>query len=701
MVTETKALAYLQKYFGYDSFRENQWSIIQSVINGTDTLVVMPTGGGKSLCYQLPSLLLDGLTLVISPLLALMKDQVDAMNANGIAASYFNSTQSREEQQQILGDVEAKKIRLLYVAPESLSFLENYLKKELIALVAVDEAHCISSWGHDFRPAYTNLKFLKKVLQGVPFVALTATADKATRKDIASQLGLETPEIFIASFDRANLSLEVKPGIDRVKQIVRFLQKRPNTSGIIYCLSRKETERLANKLVQQGFSAASYHAGMSYEDRAKAQENFIYDKADIMCATIAFGMGIDKSNVRWVIHYSLPKNVEGYYQEIGRAGRDGVVSDTLLFYSYADVIQLQKFTEGASNQSVQLAKLNRMREYAEATSCRRKILLHYFGEIVASDCGNCDVCNHPPEFFNGTVIAQKILSVIYRLKEKEAMKMVVDVLKGSKNAAVYDKGYQQIKTYGKGAEMAWKDIQSYTVQLLNQNYLEIAFHDNNALRLTSLAHKVLFEKQSVKLTKPMDIKTVKEVEVVGHSKGTVGDQVFQSLKALRLRIAQDKSIPAYQVFSDATLKDMVKKRPSNEDQMLAVQGVGEFKMRTYGALFLELLATHAVPAKKKKKKTNKTPTYLKTLSLLENNYTLEEAATEREVSLGTIVTHVLQLEQEGKYNSLQKHVSEAICSKVAKAKKDLQNPEGLKPYFEYFKGEVSYNELKLSLRILS
>ena len=592
----------LKKYFGYDSFRPHQEEIITNVLSGKDGLVIMPTGGGKSICFQLPAIILPKTTIVISPLIALMKDQVDGLKAIGISAAYFNSSQDAATQNQIIDDVVYQRIKLLYVAPESLPSLNNIIDADYISCVAIDEAHCISSWGHDFRPAYQQLAHLKTKLNKTPFIALTATADKATRQDILDQLAIPNAQQYITSFDRANITLEVRPSNKRIEQIEKFINKRPTESGIIYCLSRKSTEELSKKLKAKGVLAAAYHAGLSFEERSKIQEDFVYDKVPIVCATIAFGMGIDKSNVRWVIHYNLPKNIEGYYQEIGRAGRDGVAAHALLFQSYADVIQLRRFAEDSSNEEFQIAKLNRMKEFAEATSCRRRILLSYFGEIIENDCGNCDVCKNPPKFFDGTIIAQKALSVMARLKESEAMNMVIDVLRGAANNMVLSKGYQNVKSYGIGRDLPSIAWQQYITQLLNLGYCEIAFHQNNALKLTELGKKVLFEGYKVHLSKAVNF-TKQEIEkpkkVKTFTDKPTGD-LFERLRLLRLKISMEEGIPAYRVFSDATLKELEAERPMSEEEFIEINGVGQKKLEDYSDIFIkEIIAFTQEKTKKK------------------------------------------------------------------------------------------------------
>lgn len=689
--------AKLKENFGFEKFRPNQEEIINCILSGQDTLAIMPTGGGKSICFQLPALIFAGITIVISPLIALMKDQVDSLKANGIEACFINSSQTEDERQFYMERLKSNAIKLVYIAPESLSFLDNLFNSLTISMIAIDEAHCISAWGHDFRPAYTNLGYLKNRFPSTPILALTATADKATCKDISQQLNLINPKIFVASFDRKNLSLEVRPALDRVKQIIDFIQEKPNESGIIYCLSRKTTEELAEKLQKIGINAKAYHAGLDNKIRSKTQDEFINDDCQVVCATIAFGMGIDKSNVRWVIHYNLPKNIEGYYQEIGRAGRDGLPSETVLFESYGDMIQLQKFASQGLNAEVQLAKLERMKQYADALSCRRKILLSYFGELVTENCGNCDICKNPPLFFDGTVIAQKALSAIIRLQETEPLPVIIDFLRGSKNAYIYEKEYQNLKTYGVGTDLSWFDWNQYLIQLINLGYCEIAFHQQNKIRLTAFAKKVLYEGEKVQLTTVQKI-NIDKSEIKEAKSKAVANSLFETLRKLRYEISKEENVPAYVIFSDAALRQMETERPTSDPELLAIDGVGKAKLEKYGDAFIKAIIDFQKSKVVRKKK--EATTYKETLELYKNGLSVEEIAQKRKLGLSTIMSHLAKLYVDGADIDLNPFISKEEVMQIAEAQIKLESPNALKPYFDYFEEKIDYGKIRLALAIL-
>jgi len=697
-MTTTLLHAKLKENFGFEKFRPNQEEIIDCILSGKDTLAIMPTGGGKSICFQLPALVFSGITIVISPLIALMKDQVDSLKANGIAACFINSSQSGEEQEMHIQNLKDNKVKLVYVAPESLSFLENAFSQITVSLIAIDEAHCISAWGHDFRPAYTNLGYLKNRFPSTPILALTATADKATRTDICEQLNLNSPKIFISSFDRKNLSLEVRPALDRVKQIIDFIKNKSKESGIVYCLSRKTTEELAEKLQKIGIRAKAYHAGLDNKIRSKTQDEFINDEIQVVCATIAFGMGIDKSNVRWVIHYNLPKNIEGYYQEIGRAGRDGLPSETVLFESYGDVIQLQKFASEGLNAEVQLAKLERMKQYADALSCRRKILLSYFGELVTDNCGNCDICKNPPAFFDGTIIAQKALSAIIRLQESESLPVIVDFLRGSKNASIYDKEYQNLKTYGVGADISWYDWNQYIIQLINLGFCEIAFHEKNKIKLTPFAKKVLFDGEKVQLTNVQKKINQSEQKSKVEKTKTTNNSLFEFLRKLRAEIAKEEAVPAYVIFNDATLRQLEIERPMSDQEFLSIDGVGKAKLEKYGDVFMKAISEFQKIKKERSKKES--TTYKETLELFKSGLSAEEIAIKRKLGVPTIISHLAKLYTDGHPIDLSEYINEDEISKIAEAKIKLESPSALKPYFDFFEEQISYDKIRIALTIL-
>ncbi len=591
-------LRILREVFGYDDFRPMQRQVIERTLAGGDSFVLMPTGGGKSLCYQIPALIRPGTAIVISPLISLMKDQVDALQANGVAAAYLNSSLEAEQARQVLSRLHRGELELLYIAPERL-LSENFLQRldELpLALFAIDEAHCVSQWGHDFRPEYTQLGQLKQRFAGTPVIALTATADGQTRHDILHQLALDEPEVFIAGFDRPNIRYSVIEKQNPQQQLQRLLRQHPDEAGIIYCLSRKRVEEVSARLAQQGFAVAPYHAGLSQAQRQHTQEAFIKDEIDIVVATVAFGMGIDKPNVRFVIHYDLPKNIEGYYQETGRAGRDGLPAHAILLFGAGDIATARFLIEKTANEHqrrIENHKLNAMIGYAESDTCRRRALLNYFGDTLQDDCGNCDICLDPPQRYDATEDARKVLSCVYRVGQRFGIKHVIDVLRGANKTRLRELGHHRLSTYGIGqhlTEHAWARI---IRQLIHHGYLYQDIADYSVLKLTAQARPLLRGEITLILSKPVD-KSSRGGDRKDNTLGLDEDQqrLFQRLRQLRKQLAEETGLPPFVIFGDATLRQMAQRQPLDEAELLEITGVGKFKLERYGQAFLDLIGGH-------------------------------------------------------------------------------------------------------------
>ena len=597
----------LKTKFGYDTFRPMQEKIICHTIDGGDSLVLMPTGGGKSLCFQISALAMDGMAVIVSPLISLMKDQVEALKANGIAAEALNSSNDEGKNRDIINRCLEGKVKLLYISPERLvSGMMHLLQKTNVSLFAIDEAHCISSWGHDFRPEYTQLRLLRELFPSVPIMALTATADKITKQDILKQLNIEDAQTFIGSFDRPNLSLDVKRGYsarEKLRSIVELIRHHSGESGIIYCLARKTTEELAEKLKKEGIAAGVYHAGLPNSERNRVQDDFVADRVQVICATIAFGMGIDKSNVRFVVHYNLPKSIESFYQEIGRGGRDGLPCETVLYYNLGDIITLRKFADESGQQEINPDKLQRMQEYAEAQVCRRRILLNYFGETSDKGCGNCDVCHTPPQTFDGTTIVQKALSAIIRTGENIGFTTAIDILRGSMSLDVVSHQYNLLKTFAVGRDIPHRDWHDYLLQMLQMGFIEIAYNEDRHIHVTDLGREVLYGKHAVQLAfisredfsvkarrKRQREESLRTIENAGANENM---ELFNKLKEVRKRIADKHQWPAYVVLSDRSLHLLAIERPTTLDAFGNTFGIGEHKRDNYGTAFIEVIKEYA------------------------------------------------------------------------------------------------------------
>ena len=704
-------LEQLKAYFGFDRFLPLQEEIITKVLAKRDTLVLMPTGGGKSLCYQLPALRLKGLTLVVSPLIALMKDQVDGLGANGVPAGLLNSTLAAQEASQVQDQARQGKIKILYVAPERLALpgFQRFLQSLDVSLIAIDEAHCISEWGHDFRPDYRNLKSLRRDFPGVPVIALTATATEPVREDIINQLGLDKPEIFISSFNRPNLTYTIKPKTEPLGSLLHLLEKHQGGSAIIYRFSRKATEETALELSERGFSALPYHAGLERDLRRETQEKFIRDQVQIVVATIAFGMGIDKPDVRLVVHYDLPKTVEGYYQETGRAGRDGLPSDCVLFYSYGDRSKQEYFIsqiEDDDEREKAHNKLDQVLALCDLQTCRRAYLMEYLGESwPQTNCGGCDICLLPREEFDATEIAQKILSTVIRTGERFGVNYLVDVLRGSANKAVRTRGHHELPVFGISRDVDSDDLKEMVRSLVTNGLLAQNGGDYPTLGVSQRGHKFLKDREKLTLTRPKQAAPVRQVAFPGDRETAYDTKLFDELAALRLEIATDREVPAYQIFGNKSLQQMAFHMPQNELEFSKISGVGDSKHRDFSERFLEVIneyveatgqpaAVNRVPVSAPKKRVRGISMSIReTKDLVAQGLSFEEVAEQRGISETTIRSHLERFIQEGGQVDLGHLMPpEDRRTKIAAAFKEMGEAR-LTPVREFLGDDYTWGEL--------
>lgn len=665
------ALAALRQYYGFSDFRPGQWDSISSILSGRDTIVLMPTGGGKSICFQLPALLSEGCCIIVSPLIALMNDQVAALRANGLPAGAVNSMRQESENRATYEAAMRGELKMLYISPERLltdiGWLSNAIK---VSFVAVDEAHCISQWGHDFRPVYTELIKIKQTWPDMLVMALTATADRLTRDDISGALGLKDPFRYIGSFDRPNISLRVIQGStpkERVRAIVGLASKYHLDCGIVYCLSRKGTEQMTEKLREAGLRVGCYHAGLPAVEREQVQRDFVNGRLQAICATIAFGMGIDKSNVRWVVHNNIPGNIESYYQEIGRAGRDGLPAETILYYSFGDIIRRREFADQSGQKEINSSKLDFMQKYAEASVCRRRILLSYFSEDMDHDCGNCDNCRNPRPKFDGTVLAQKALSAIVRVANSESMNVIIEILRGMSPRHIIDKKYNMLPTYGVGKDLSVQEWNSYLLQMIQLGLIEVAYEERFHLRPTQAGKKVLKGERNVELAKytaPVhgensSKRTFNPSEKVVDSR-TPQEILTEKLKALRADLAAEEKVADYMVFSDVTIKSIVDRMPLMPVDLIGIEGLSLVKLaKYYKPILVKVRETKGM-----KRTLPKGISDTVSLLMFRQGLDVDTIAGIRGIAVSTVAGHLCNLYSEGEEVDIWQIVPEELYRTV-------------------------------------
>ena len=702
----------LKHFFGYDNFRLDQLSVIETVLAGKDVMGIMPTGGGKSICYQLPAMLLPGITIVVSPLIALMKDQVDSLLANGIHAAFLNSSQSADEQREVIMQAQLGNIKLLYIAPERIpansSAFIDFLRRLNPSLFAIDEAHCISSWGHDFRPEYLKLAILKQCFPTTPVIALTASADKLTQDDIVRKLDIPTAKVYISSFNRPNISYYIRPKQNTMARIAEYIMKHKNDCGIIYTLSRSSTEEIAGKLHAMGVKTAYYHAGLEATERSRVQEAFQKDDIKVIVATIAFGMGIDKSNVRFVIHHDVPKNIEGYYQETGRAGRDGLKSDAILFYSRGDIMKLKKFAvvEGNAEQTaVSMNKLKKIEQFCESDTCRRQYLMQYFGEPFPAYCGNCDYCLSSLEERDATVDAQKFLSAIVRTGERYGVGYIIDILRGSNNEKIQP-AHKQLKTYGVGKDLKREEWQWLAQQMLSNGYMDRAEDQYAALLLNDKSKAILKGETKLMLVMQKEQK----ISAMEEDEYSYDEQLMKELKSVRHEMADREHVPAYNIVPDNTLVELAMYLPQSFDDMKQIAGIGDYKLGKYGGAFLAVIQRITnekhlesrmhlkVPKTTKKSTTEKAPatgnTFATTLNMYKQGLGMEEIAQQRSLSLSTVEGHLAKYVPTGEVD-IFKLVSPYKVDKIIATIRIAGATAGLRDLKERLGDDYSYGEIRL------